>query len=56
MDKVTINNKYPLPRIDDIFDQLKGEKIVSKIELRSSYHQVRIGEEDTSKTTFWARY
>jgi hypothetical protein len=56
LNKVTINNKYPLPRIDDLFDQLKGARIFSKIELRSYYHQVRIKEEDISKTTFKTRY
>jgi hypothetical protein len=56
LNKVTIKNKYPFPRIDDLFDQLKGEKIFSKIDLRSGYHQVRIKEEDTSKTTFQTRY
>jgi hypothetical protein len=42
LNKVIIKNKYHLPRIDDLFDQLKGERIFSKIELRSDYHQVRI--------------
>jgi hypothetical protein len=56
LNKVTIKNKYHLPRIDDLFDQLKGENIFSKIELRSGYHQVRIREEDTSKKTFQTRY
>jgi hypothetical protein len=56
MNKVTVNNRYPLPQFDDHFDQLKGEMIVSMIDLRSGYHQVRIKEEDTSKTTFWTRY
>jgi len=42
LNKVTIKNKYPLPRIDDLFDQLKGARIFLKIELRSCYHQVRI--------------
>jgi hypothetical protein len=54
--KLTINNKYPLPRIDDLFDQLKDEKIFSKIDLRSGYHQVSIKEEDISETTFKTRY
>jgi hypothetical protein len=49
---VTVKNKYPLPRIDDLFDQLKDEKIFSKIDLRSGYHPVRIKEEDINKTTF----
>jgi hypothetical protein len=52
LNKVTIKNKYPFPRIDDLFDQLKGERIFSKIDLRLGYHQVRIKEEDTNKTTF----
>jgi hypothetical protein len=42
LDKVTLKNKYPLPRIDDLFDQLKGARIFSNIDLRSGYHQVRI--------------
>jgi hypothetical protein len=54
--KVTVKNKYPLPRIDDLFDQLKDAKIFSKIDLRSGYHQVRIKEEDISETTFRIRY
>jgi hypothetical protein len=56
LNKVTVKNKYPLPRIDDLFDQLKDENIFSKIDLRSGYHQVRIKEEDISKTTFRTRY
>jgi hypothetical protein len=51
-----VKNKYPLPIIDDLFDQLRGENIFSKIDLRSRYHQVRIKEEDISKTTFRTRY
>jgi hypothetical protein len=51
-----MKNKYPLPRIDDFFDQLKDEKIFSKIDLRSGYHQVIIKEEDISKTAFRTRY
>jgi hypothetical protein len=53
---VTVKNKYPLPRIDDLFDQLKVAKIFSKIDLISGYHQVRIKEEDIIKTTFRIRY
>ena len=51
-----MKNKYPLPRIDDLFDQMRGSKVFSKIDLRSSYHQVRIKEEYIHKTTFRARY
>jgi hypothetical protein len=56
LNKFTIKNKYHFPRIDDLFDQLKGARIFSKIDLRSSYHQVRIKEENISKTTFRTRY
>ncbi|XP_070021989.1 uncharacterized protein [Nicotiana sylvestris] len=56
LNKVTIKNKYPLSRIDDLFDQLQGTKYFSKIDLRSGYHQLRIREEDISKTTFRTRY
>ena len=56
LNKVTVKNKYPLPRIDDLFDQLKGSKIFLKIYIRSGYHQVRIKDEDISKTTFRTRY
>ena len=56
LNKVTIKNKYPLPMIDDLFDQLRGAKIFSKINLRLGYHEMRIKEEDISKTTFRTRY
>jgi hypothetical protein len=56
LNKVTVKNKYPLSRIDDLFDQLKDAKIFSKIDLRSGYHQVRIKEEYISKITFKTRY
>ncbi|KAI3814049.1 hypothetical protein L1987_18791 [Smallanthus sonchifolius] len=56
MNKVTIKNRYPLPRIDDLFDQLQGSSFYSKIDLRSGYHQLRVREEDISKTAFRTRY
>ena len=56
LNKVTAKNKYPLPRIDDLFVQLKDAKIFSKIYLRSGYHQVRIKEEYINKTTLRTRY
>ena len=56
LNKVIVKNKYPLPWIDDLFNQMRGAKVFSKIDLRSSYHQVRIKEEDIHKTTFRTRY
>jgi hypothetical protein len=56
LNNVTIKNKYPLPRIDDLFDQFKDAKIFSKIDLGSGYHQVRIKDEDIKKTTLRTRY
>ena len=52
LNEVTIKNKYPLPRIDDLFDQLKGAKYFSKIDLRSGYFQLKISESDISRTAF----
>nr|GFB05236.1 putative reverse transcriptase domain-containing protein [Tanacetum cinerariifolium] len=56
LNKLTVKNRYPLPRIDDLFDQLQGSSIYSKIDLRSSYHQLRVRDEDIPKTTFKTRY
>ncbi|KAD2805507.1 hypothetical protein E3N88_38884 [Mikania micrantha] len=56
LNKITIRNRYPLPRIDDLFDQLQGAKFFSKIDLRSGYHQMKIREEDVSKSAFRTRY
>jgi hypothetical protein len=56
LNKVTINNKYPFPRIDDLFDHLKGARIFSEIDLRPGYHQVKRKEEDIIKTTLKTRY
>jgi hypothetical protein len=56
LNKVTIKNKYPLPRIEDLFDQMKGASVFSKIDLRLGYHQLKIRESDIPKTTFCTRY
>jgi len=56
MNKLTIKNKYPLPRIDELFDQVKGATVLSKIDLHSGYNQIRIKEEDIAKTAFRTRY
>ena len=56
LNNVTIMNKYLLPRINDLFDQMKGAQVFSKIDLRSEYHQLRIKEEYIHKTTFWTHY
>ncbi|GJU79365.1 retrotransposon protein, putative, ty3-gypsy subclass [Tanacetum coccineum] len=56
LNKWTVKNRYPLPRIDDLFDQLQGSRVYSKIDLRSGYHQLRVREEDIPNTTFKTRY
>ncbi|XP_057471067.1 uncharacterized protein LOC130759868 [Actinidia eriantha] len=56
LNRVTVKNKYPMPRIDDLFDQLKGSVCFSKIDLRSGYYQVRVKKEDIPKTAFRTRY
>ncbi|GJT93032.1 putative reverse transcriptase domain-containing protein [Tanacetum coccineum] len=56
LNKLTIKNHYPLPRIDDLFDQLQGSSVYSKIDLRSGYHQLRVKDKDIPKTAFRTRY
>nr|GFB31912.1 putative reverse transcriptase domain-containing protein [Tanacetum cinerariifolium] len=56
LNKLTVKNRYPLPRIDDLFDQLQGSSVYSNIDLRSGYHQLRVREKDISKTAFRTRY
>ena len=56
LNEVTIKNKYHLPRIEDLFDQLRGARVFSKIDLRSGYHQLKIKPSDTEKTAFTTRY
>ncbi|GKD58572.1 putative reverse transcriptase domain-containing protein [Tanacetum coccineum] len=56
LNKLTVNNRYPLPRIDDLFDQLQGSSTSSKIDLRSGYHQLRVRDGDIPKTAFRTRY
>ncbi|XP_070018019.1 uncharacterized protein [Nicotiana sylvestris] len=56
LNKVIVKNKYPLPRIDDLFDQLQGASVYSKIDLRSGYHQLKIRDSDILKTSFRTRY
>jgi hypothetical protein len=56
LNEVTMKNKYPLPRIDILFDQLTGARVFSTIDLRSGYHQIRNGPKDIPKTAFTTRY
>ena len=56
LNRVTIKNRYPLPRIDDWFDHLRGARVYSKIDLRTSYHQLRVRETDIPKITFRTHY
>nr|GEX75270.1 hypothetical protein [Tanacetum cinerariifolium] len=56
LNKLTVKNRYPLPRIDDLFDQLQGSRVYLKIDLRFGYHQLRVREEDILKTAFRTRY
>nr|GFA74930.1 reverse transcriptase domain-containing protein [Tanacetum cinerariifolium] len=56
LNKLTVKNRYPLPRIDDLFNQLQGSNVYSKIDLRSGYHQLRVRDEDIPKTAFRTRY
>ncbi|GJY31922.1 putative reverse transcriptase domain-containing protein [Tanacetum coccineum] len=56
LNKLIVKNRYPLPRFDDLFDQLQGSQFFSKIDLRSGYHQLRVHEDDIPKTAFRTRY
>ncbi|GJY49480.1 putative reverse transcriptase domain-containing protein [Tanacetum coccineum] len=56
LNKLTVKNRYPLPRIDDLFNQLQGSSVYLKIDLRSVYHQLRVRDEAIPKTTFRTRY
>ena len=56
INKVTVKNKYPLPRIEDLFDRLKRAGVFSKIDLRSGYYQLRVKDVDVPKTTFRTQY
>ncbi|GKF44630.1 hypothetical protein Tco_0131182 [Tanacetum coccineum] len=56
LNKLTVTNRYPLPRIDDLFDQLRGSSVYSKIDMRSGYHQLQVREQDTLKMAFRTRY
>jgi hypothetical protein len=56
LNDVTVKNKYPLPRIEDLFDQMRGARVFSKIDLRSGYHQMKIRPSDITKTILSTRY
>ena len=56
LNRAIIKNRYPLPQIDDLFDQLRGARVYSKIDLRTGYHQLRVREADINKTVFRTRY
>jgi hypothetical protein len=56
LNEVTVKNKYPLPRIEDLFDQLRGASVFSKIDMRSGYHQLRIRPSNIPKTSFITKY
>ena len=56
LSRVTIKNRYPLSRIDDLFDHLRGVRVYSMIDLRTGYHQLRVRDTDIPKTTFRTRY
>ena len=56
LNKLTIKNRYPLPRIDNLFDQLRGARVYSKIDLRTGYHQLRVGDTDIPKAAFRTCY
>ena len=56
LNRVTVRNQYPLPRIDELFDQLQGSRVYSKIDLRSGYHQLRVLRSDVPKIAFRTRY
>jgi transposase InsO family protein len=56
LNRITVKNRYPLPRVEELFDRLRGAKYFSKIDLRSGYHQVRIDPDDVHKTAFRTRY